>query len=469
MILRNLFTFGALSVALLPACAMDPSGGDPVDQGDQALGVRYGVDYSWSRPSLSMLSSQGFSFVARYASYDTSGKNLSAGEAQALVANGFDIVDNWEDAADDALSGYGRGVSDAQAAAAQFAGDGAPGDRPIYFSVDFDAAPGQQAAINSYFDGVASVIGRNRTGAYGGYYVIQRLFDAGKIEWGWQTYAWSGGQWDSRAQLRQVQNGIDGDCCDKDEAVAGDFGQWPHAETGPAPAVPALPTQCGGIEPGHGLHPGTSWTSCDGRFTLAMQTDGNLVLYSLGVPMWATGTNGRGGDVAVMQGDGNFVLYDGHSHPLFATGTNGHPGAWLALQDDGNAVVYQSGHPLWASNTAGLPAKPTACGAIQPGHGLAPGESVSSCDGQHVLVMQGDGNLVLYHGGTATWASHTNGTDARYAIMQGDGNLVVYGGPARWASGTWGHGGAWLAVQDDGNVVIYVGGTPIWATGTNGR
>jgi hypothetical protein len=98
----------------------------------------------------------------------------------------------------------------------------------IYFSVDFDATSGQQSAINAYFDGVASVIGRSRTGAYGGYHVIRRLFDAGKIAWGWQTYAWSGGQWDSRAQLRQVLNGItvDGADCDRNEAHDVDFGQW---------------------------------------------------------------------------------------------------------------------------------------------------------------------------------------------------------------------------------------------------
>ncbi|MEY9907101.1 hypothetical protein ABIA35_003326 [Catenulispora sp. MAP12-49] len=100
--------------------------------------------------------------------------------------------------------------------------------RPIYFAVDFDAAPGQQTAINAYFDGAASVLGYGRTGAYGGYYPVQRLFDAGKITWGWQTYAWSGGQWESRTQLRQVQNGItvDGADCDQDQAWAADYGQW---------------------------------------------------------------------------------------------------------------------------------------------------------------------------------------------------------------------------------------------------
>ena len=101
-----------------------------------------------------------------------------------------------------------------------------PGSRPIYFAIDFDAQTASRATLNAYFDGVASVLGRDRTGAYGGYWPISRLFDAGKIAYGWQTYAWSGGNWDPRAQLRQTQNGIWGGGLDADQAVADDFGQW---------------------------------------------------------------------------------------------------------------------------------------------------------------------------------------------------------------------------------------------------
>jgi peptidoglycan hydrolase-like protein with peptidoglycan-binding domain len=103
-----------------------------------------------------------------------------------------------------------------------------PASRPIYFSVDFDLQPSMYSALNSYFDGVASVIGRSRTGAYAGYYVIKELFNNGKIAWGWQANAWSYGNWDSRAQLRQVQNGISlaGHDADLDQPMAADFGQW---------------------------------------------------------------------------------------------------------------------------------------------------------------------------------------------------------------------------------------------------
>jgi len=194
-----------------------------------------GVDYSLARPSPADLRAQGYTFACRYLSYYTP-KNLSRSEADSLIANGIDIVSNWEQNSDDARGGFSQGASDAQEAQRQAADDGAPADRPIYFSVDWDASPDEQNVINSYFDGVASVIGRNRTGAYGSYYVIKRLFDAGKITYGWQTLAWSGGQWDPRAQLRQTAvNILNGDA-DLDQSMATDFGQWGHHAPTPATA-----------------------------------------------------------------------------------------------------------------------------------------------------------------------------------------------------------------------------------------
>jgi hypothetical protein len=81
-----------------------------------------------------------------------------------------------------------------------------------------------------------------------------------------------------------------------------------------------------------------------------------------------------------------------------------------------------------------------------------------------MFVYQGNGNLVLYHGGAPLWASGTEGRPVGVCIMQGDGNLVIYvrGGEPIWASGTEGHPGSRLIVQDDGNVVIYrPDGTPV--------
>ncbi|MFF3159925.1 hypothetical protein [Streptomyces sp. NPDC057910] len=98
---------------------------------------------------------------------------------------------------------------------------------------------------------------------------------------------------------------------------------------------------------------------------------------------------------------------------------------------------------------------------------LSRGESVSSDTAR--LVMQSDGNLVIYDEfNRARWASNTVGRGWT-ASFQGDGNFVVYtrSGHPVWASNTDGHPGSRLAVQDDGNVVIYDGSRAVWASNTN--
>lgn len=93
------------------------------------------------------------------------------------------------------------------------------------------------------------------------------------------------------------------------------------------------------------------------------------------------------------------------------------------------------------------------------------------------LVVQGDGNIVLYNGlqsiiQNAIWSTKTTGSgSANVLCMQGDGNLVVYtrSGVAKWSSKTV-RGSALgpytLRLQDDGNLVIYSSTNAIWATNT---
>jgi hypothetical protein len=119
-----------------------------------------------------------------------------------------------------------------------------------------------------------------------------------------------------------------------------------------APAGATRPASCGGMVARQGLAPGQSINSCDNRFTLSMQYDGNLVLYQGSQALWASNTFNSQGYAGVMQSDGNFVLYDVNQRALFASNTWGRPGSRLALQNDGNLVVYDtSNRPLWASNT----------------------------------------------------------------------------------------------------------------------
>ncbi|MFD0690434.1 glycoside hydrolase domain-containing protein [Actinomadura fibrosa] len=193
----------------------------------------FGVDYAWGRPGPAALKKAGAKFACRYLSHDTTGKNLTRAEADQLSGAGIWLVVVWETTANRALSGRSGGEADARDAAAQAARCGMPDDRPIYFAVDWDATSGQQSTINAYLDGAASVLGRDRVGLYAGYGPVSRAFDAKKITYGWQTYAWSGGRWDSRAQLQQYSNDheINGVGCDYDRAVADDYGQWKVGES----------------------------------------------------------------------------------------------------------------------------------------------------------------------------------------------------------------------------------------------
>ena len=196
--------------------------------------------------------------------------------------------------------------------------------------------------------------------------------------------------------------------------------------------------------------------SPDGVYRLIMQGDGNLVLYKGAAALWSTQTDGNTGAYTVMQGDGNLVVYAGgvakwNSH------TNGFSGAHLALQNDSNLVIYGSGHPLWDRGRGYLG------DSLRAGWTLTAGASLLSADRQYRLIMQGDGNLVLYKGSAALWSTQTDGNTGAYAMMQGDGNLVVYaGGVAKWNSQTNGFNGAYLSLQNDSNLVVYGGGHPLW-------
>src|SRR5450755_2963190 len=85
----------AVVIALATAaCGNGPN--EATGQSTSGISARQGVDYSWGRPSPDGLRAAGYTFAARYLSPGATGKNLSAGEAAALVAAGVDVVANWE-------------------------------------------------------------------------------------------------------------------------------------------------------------------------------------------------------------------------------------------------------------------------------------------------------------------------------------------------------------------------------------
>ncbi|GLY86141.1 CHAP domain-containing protein [Actinoallomurus iriomotensis] len=230
------------------------------------------------------------------------------------------------------------------------------------------------------------------------------------------------------------------------------------------------------LDPGDVLSPNQYIASSDLEFALILQNDGNLVLYGGGYrPIWATNTGGRSVRDAAMQSDGNLVLYGPGGSVVWASNTGGSGPSHLQLQDDGNAVLYKNaGGVSWATNTGGHNTFTYDGSGLPAGSILYPGHFLRSPDDRYALLLQGDGNLVLFGPGYhVLWASNTGGYPTKDATAQTDGDFVLYSrdGGAVWSTFTGGRGSSHLVVQSDGNVVLYKddGGGAIWATYTTGR
>lgn len=112
------------------------------------------------------------------------------------------------------------------------------------------------------------------------------------------------------------------------------------------------------------------------------------------------------------------------------------------------------------------------------GQCLQPEQSIQSDRQLYTLIMQTDGNVVLYdRNSQPLWATNTGGLiTPGYFIMQTDGNLVLYdtNGYPKWVSNTQNNPGAFLNIQTDGNLVVYRAGSQteteenaLWAAGSN--
>ena len=195
---------------------------------------------------------------------------------------------------------------------------------------------------------------------------------------------------------------------------------------------------------------------CDGRYELAMQDDGNLVWYGPKGALWASGTDGKGGHVAVVQSDGNFVLYNSDSGGALS-GRATRPATAAITSRSRTTATSSCTAPaercLWESHTAQAAPPPPLppCGtAARVGeiaeHMVA--SPVSSCSGGYTFVMQTDGNLARVR----LWRTSRSGR--RTPKASGD-RVIVHDRSATsslytaenkpvWNAVTQGHPGAYL-------------------------
>jgi hypothetical protein len=192
---------------------------------------------------------------------------------------------------------------------------------------------------------------------------------------------------------------------------------------------------------------------------LIFQTDGNFVWYVSGVPLWSSVTAGTGQTLA-LQGDGNVVVYSAGGQPLYASSWGSilarfAMGTTPALEKD--MSIFYGAHTHSVSQTAMVPAGGGFPMALSGLEFMDLGSQTNCTVENRTIYMRFPGRVL--DAGQFCWSTD-NGT----LVFQSDGNLVEYvAGQPRWSTGTWGRG-ARLAIQTDGNLVIYnAAGTPIWA------
>lgn len=208
-----------------------------------------GVDYSRTAdanwPALAAaIKAYGRHFAGRYAVDDVSpyGRGITAAEFDALMNAGVDVFLYWQTTTNWMLGGFTAGVAGAINAQNNIVRAGMPDKMPVYFACDFDASLGQQAAIESCLRGAASIIGADRVGLYGGYWVIDRAMRSGAAAWFCQTSAWSGGAIHEGIHLYQYAYNkyVNGTNCDWVRAYQPQYGQA-SSYLKPAYPAPILP------------------------------------------------------------------------------------------------------------------------------------------------------------------------------------------------------------------------------------
>lgn len=192
---------------------------------------------------------------------------------------------------------------------------------------------------------------------------------------------------------------------------------------------------------GQSLGPNEYLTSANGWYRLLMQEDGNLVIYNKAlVAVWNTLTFGKGLSRFIYQEDGNLVVYDATGNPTWYANTENLASITTLEFAKLLPLIYPQGDFDSAAMVAAtnFSAGTSSVSTTGSGYKLYAGDSLTSANGWYQLLMQRDGNLVVYNkANEPVWFTATAG--AAYAWFQPDGNLVVYrisDGTAIWASNT---------------------------------
>jgi peptidoglycan hydrolase-like protein with peptidoglycan-binding domain len=211
-------------------------------------------------------------------------RGLQKFEVDALTAAGFDIGTYYEENEQSILEGYSFGVRAGNNARQVWAACGQHFDVPLFLAADYDFTAGQLGPVYDALDGLASVIGRQNTGIYGGVVPVHLARQNGHATYAVQAGAWRYRAaevgvtdpygWSPLAQVRQdgYNAYVGGVNCDHLTALAVDFGQWRRQAViaGPDVPKPSDVTLGGTKDP-------TNPAQFDGNSVVSFSSHGDLV------------------------------------------------------------------------------------------------------------------------------------------------------------------------------------------------
>lgn len=198
-----------------------------------------------------LVQQRGLKYVGRYLSTPqgkaTRDKDIIQEEAVAIAKAGLRIYSIWE--SNPTTAQYFKqpeiGFQDAYAACAEALSVGQR-NGAIYFTVDFDAGPGDAQNVSAYFDGVCVGVAKWRKdqlrtspqsipdykiGVYGSCYVLDLVEKHGVCDYLWQALSpgWSGGRNANQrlgANLWQISSAVFFGASFDLNQVYGDVGSW---------------------------------------------------------------------------------------------------------------------------------------------------------------------------------------------------------------------------------------------------